>query len=113
MRKRQIDRIARALGANRIVFLGKSDHTPFGMLALTDRVRKLRSTGPKGTGRPSNPVATVPRIVKFRSWTWTMLGRVAADQARRTGRQVSPAQIASMLIEEVLAPKTRRQRHVR
>jgi hypothetical protein len=75
------------------------------MLALTDRVRKLRSTGPGGVGRPSDPTATVPRIIKFKTRTWKSLRRVAQDQARLTGRQVSPAQIASMLIEEALQGK--------
>lgn len=101
-----VSRVARALGANRVVALGRADPTPFGMLALTDRVHRLRSTGPGGTGRPSNPTATLPRIVKFRPGTWKLLGRVAAEQARVTGRHVSPAQVASMLIEERLHPKT-------
>lgn len=109
-RKNLVDRVARALGATRVVSLGKVDHTPFGMLALTDRVRKLRSTGPGGVGRPSNPMATVPRIIKFKSKTWKYLRRVASDQARLTGRQVSPAQIASMLIEEAIEGKGRRRR---
>lgn len=104
-RKNLVDRVARALGATRVVPLGKVDHTPFGMLALTDRVRRLRSTGPGGVGRPSDPRATVPRIIKFRSKTWAFLRRVAADQARITGRQVSPAQIASMLIEAAVEEK--------
>ena len=109
-RKNLVDRVARALGATRVVPLGKTDHTPFGMLALTDRVRKLRSTGPGGVGRPSDPKATVPRIVKFKSRTWKYLRRVASDQARLTGRQVSPAQIASMLIEEAIRGKGPRRR---
>lgn len=109
-RKSLVDRVARALGATRVVSLGRVDHTPMGMLALTDRVRKLRSTGPGGVGRPSDPKATVPRIIKFKSKTWASLRRVAVDQARITGRQVSPAQIASMLIESALERKGPRRR---
>jgi hypothetical protein len=105
--RNQVDRIARALGASRVVPLGKVEHTPIGMLALTERVRKLRSSGPGGTGRPSDPEATLPRIIKFKSKIWKKLRRVAADQAQLTGRQVSPAQIASMLIEEALKGKKR------
>jgi|SRR6185295_4867011 len=105
-----VDRVAQALGASRVVRLGKVDHSPFGMLALTEQVKKLRSTGPGGVGRPSDPKATVPRIIKFKSQTWDDLRRVAADQARVTGRQVSPAQIASMLIEAALGRKPRRRR---
>jgi hypothetical protein len=92
------------------VALGEVEHTPMGMLALTERVKKLRSSGPGGTGRPSDPMATVPRIVKFKSKTWKILRRVAADQARLTGRQVSPAQVASMLIEEALQGKRHSRR---
>ena len=109
--RNRADRIARALGASRVIPLAKIEHTPFGMLALTDRVRKLRSSGPGGTGRPSDPKATLPRIVKFKPKTWTVLRRAAADQARLTGRQVSPAQIASMLIEEALEGKKQPSRH--
>ncbi len=109
-RKDQVRRVARLLGAGRVVPLGRVDHTPLGMAALTERVRKLRSTGPGGTGRPSDPGATVPRIVKFRSGTWKVLRRVAEDQARITGRRVSPAQVASMMIEEALMDKRHRRR---
>jgi hypothetical protein len=109
-RKQAVDRVARALGAARVVRLGAVEHTPMGMLALTERVKLLRSTGPGGTGRPSDPKATVPRIIKFKSRTWKFLRRVAADQARITGRQVSPAQIASMLIEAAIEGKGSRRR---
>ena len=108
--KNLADRVARSLGASRVVSLGKVEHTPLGILALTDRVRKLRSTGPGGTGRPSDPKATIPRIVKFKSKTWKFLRRVATEQAKRTGRQVSPAQIASMLIEEAIQSRGPRRR---
>jgi len=108
--KKRVEQLARALGASRVVILGRVEHTPFGMAALTERVKKLRSTGPGGTGRPSDPEATVPRIIKFKSRVWDRLRKVARDQARVTGRQVSPAQIASMLIEEILEHKTSRRR---
>jgi len=110
-RKIDVDRVARLLGASRVVDVGPVEHTPFGMLALTDRVRRLRSTGPGGTGRPSNPRATVPRIVKFKPSIWRLLARVAREQARLTSRQVSPAQVAAILIEETLVGNRRsRQR---
>jgi len=106
-----VRRVARLLGASKGVALGKVDHTPLGMAALTERVRRLRSTGPGGTGRPSDPEATIPRTVKFRSLIWDRLRKVAREQAVLTGRQVSPAQIASMLVEEGLrGSKSRRRR---
>jgi hypothetical protein len=110
VRKRQVERVARALGASRIVPLGRFEGTPLGMMALAECVRRLRSTGPHGTGRPSNPEATLPRIVKFRTATWRRLCRLAEEQARLTGRRVSPAQIASMLIEAGVAKPLRRRR---
>ncbi|HVR87152.1 MAG TPA: hypothetical protein VMU54_22695 [Planctomycetota bacterium] len=109
--KHVVTRAARLLGASRVVPLGKIDHTPIGMAALTERVRQLRSTGPGGTGRPSNPKATVPRIVKFKSAVWSRLQKEARNQARITGRQVSPAQVASMLLEEVLSRPKAKHRH--
>lgn len=109
-RSKRIERVARELGADRVVPLGKVEHTPIGMLALTDRVRRLRSTGPGGTGRPGDPDATIPRIIKFRPKTWKSLRRAAAEQARRTGRKVSPAQVASILIDSVLESQRPRRR---
>lgn len=105
-----VDEIARALGASKVVPLGKVDHTPLGMLALTDRVRRLRSIGPGGSGRPSDPSWTLTRIVKFRPSTWKHLARIAAREARRTGRRVSPAQVAAILLEELISPRPRRRR---
>lgn len=107
-----VARAARLLGASRVIPLGKVDHTPLGMASLTERVRRLRSSGPGGSGRPSDPDATLPRIVKFKSKVWDLLQKVARDQARLTGRQVSPAQIASMLLEDALM-STKPPRHRR
>lgn len=112
MNKKQIDRVAKALGASRVVPLGiKIDHTPLGMAAISDRVRRLQSTGPGGKGRPGDPEATVARLIKLKPELWQRLNDVAAKQATLTGRRVSPAQIASMLLEEAigLAPKPRRR----
>ncbi|MEK7467836.1 MAG: hypothetical protein AAB074_10520 [Planctomycetota bacterium] len=102
-RKSMVKRIARALGASRVVPLGKTDNSPFGMLALTDQVRRLRSTGPGGVGRPADAFATLPRIVKFRPGTWQRLGEVALAEAAKTGTRVSPAQVAAILIDLSLA----------
>ncbi len=104
------EKIARALGAHRVMPLGKVEHTPFGMLALTDRVRKLRSIGPAGSGRPSDPSWTLMRIIRFKPSTWRQLARIAAQEHKRTGRRVSPAQVAAILLEELIAPGPRRRR---
>ena len=98
--KKKVEEVARGLGASRVVPLPPQDHSPFGMLALTQRVRELRSTGHSGSGRPADAAATVPRLVKFRPGTWRRLGRIAKLEAALTGRRVSPAQIAAMLLEE-------------
>lgn len=109
-KSKTVQRVVRALGASRVLDLGRVEHTPMGMLALTERVRKLRSTGPGGTGRPGNPRATLPRIVKFRPRVWRLLTRVAGEQARATGRHVSPAQVASILIEVILGTAAKRRK---
>lgn len=97
-----VARVAKALGASRVVRLKSVEHTPLGLLSLTDRVRRLRSTGPGGSGRPSDPRWSLGRIIKFEPKVWKTLAQVAAREARLTGRKVSPAQVASILIEGAL-----------
>lgn len=111
MNKKRIDRVAKALGASRVVPLGiKIDHTPLGMAAISDRVRRLQSTGPGGKGRPGDPEATVARLIKLKPALWQRLNDIAAEQATVTGRRVSPAQIASMVLEEALRARRNRRR---
>lgn len=109
-RTNRVRRIAQRLGAGRVVSVGPVEHTPLGLIGLTDRIRRLRSTGPGGTGRPADPLATVPRIVKFKMETWKVLAEVASAEARKSGRRISPAQVASMLVEHGLEEVHRRRR---
>jgi hypothetical protein len=99
---KNVNRVAQALGASRVVPLGRVDHTPLGLASLTERVKRLQSTGPNGTGRPCDPTCTVPRLVKFKPIIWRQLLEVAKAHASLTGRRVSPAQVASILIEQTL-----------
>lgn len=94
------DRIARALGASRTAPLsGRSAQGPLGLVGLRAEVeQRIRSSG----GRPTDSSWTVRRVVPFRQDGWTELEAFAA-RLTASGRSVSPAQLAAILIERGLA----------
>ncbi len=94
-----VARITRILKATRIVPLGPVPPPPAGLDVLIERVRRLRSSGPGGSGRPTDPGWKITRIVRFKSDVWRQLAEMAVAQRPYTGRRVSPAQLAAMLIE--------------
>ncbi|MBM4368042.1 MAG: hypothetical protein FJ090_14620 [Deltaproteobacteria bacterium] len=100
MSKQGADRIAGALGASRRVTLAPGGgQGPLGLLQLRAEVAdRLRSTG----GRPTDPDWTVRRVVPFRPAGWAELEEFAA-RLTASGRSVSPAQLAAILIERGLA----------
>ena len=93
--------IARALGADEVIHVGKA-RSPLEMVGLALQILQLRSTGPRGSGRPTWPAATLSRLVKFKPKTWNWLHQLARKQSRKTGRRVSPGQVASLLIEQAV-----------
>ena len=95
-----VDRVATALGASRRAPLsGRSAQGPLGLLGLRAEVeQRIRSSG----GRPTDPMWTVRRVVPFRRDGWTELESFAA-RLTASGRSVSPAQLAAILIERGLA----------
>lgn len=97
---RTSDRLAKALGASRRMTLPAGlGEGPLGLLALRQEVdARLRSSG----GRPTDPEWTVRRVVPFRREGWTELELFAA-RLTESGRTVSPAQLAAILIERGLA----------
>jgi hypothetical protein len=99
MKKEDKSRIAKALGASRVVEVGQNSvGGPLDLLALREEFnRRLRSTG----GRPTDPAWTVTRLVPFREDSWTRLQDLASEIGV-SGRRVGPAQVAALLIESSL-----------
>jgi hypothetical protein len=93
------DKIAKALGADRVVSLDRlPSQGPLDLLELLVEVqRRLRSTG----GRPTDPDWDVRRLVPFRREGWLELERLAG-MCEREGQRVSPSQLAALLIERGL-----------
>ena len=94
------ERLARGLGASRTVTLhDRSAQGPLGMLQLrAELVARLQSSG----GRPTDPTWTLRRQVMFNPDRWHDLERLA-ERLSETGRKVSPAQLAALLVERGLA----------
>jgi hypothetical protein len=94
------EELAKALGASMIIPLrGKADG-PAGAASLLHQVHhRLVSRG----GRPSDPEATIRRLVPLRKSVWKQIQAKAKDLSRRRGRSVSPGQLAAVLLEQGLA----------
>jgi len=94
------ERIAKALGASRVVEVQTTSHQgPLGLLSLREEiVRRLQSTG----GRPTDPDWTERRCVPFKQEIWEGLFRLSKEMST-DGRKVTPAQVAAMLVELELA----------
>jgi hypothetical protein len=94
-----VDRVAKALGAERVVALERlPSQGPLDLLELRAEVeRRLRSTG----GRPTDPDWDIRRLVPFRKEGWNELARLARS-CERSGQRVSPSQLAALLIERGL-----------
>ena len=90
MAKPDIDKVARALGASRVVDVSATPATgPLDWLALAEQVhQRLRSTG----GRPTDPERSVLRQVRFTPEHWQRLEQLAL-QWSTDDRKVSPAQV--------------------
>jgi hypothetical protein len=99
MKKEDKSKIAKALGASRVVEVGpKTIGGPLDLLALrTEFNQRLRSSG----GRPTDPSWTVTRLVPFKEDSWTRLQDLASEIGV-SGRRVGPAQVAALLIESSL-----------
>ena len=93
------DKIAKALGADRVVSLERlPSQGPLDLLELrADVHRRLRSTG----GRPTDPDWDIRRVVPFRRERWQELERLA-KLCELEGQRVSPSQLAALLIERGL-----------
>lgn len=99
MKMKKILQFANELGASEVVRLEPTAGTPLGLMALAEQVRRLQERRPRGPGRPADPARTLPRIVMFRPGVWRRLGAMTQSRKRAGERNVSPAQLAAMLIE--------------
>src|SRR5437764_12022270 len=95
-------RIANALGASQRVRLPHAPRDAADALALMEYVHEQLDAG-RGLrpGRPSNPNWTFRRLVPFSAETWKALEE-RAEAVSTTGRRVSPAQLAAVLLDRAL-----------
>ena len=102
------DKIAKALGADRVVSLERlPSQGPLDLLESRVEVqRRLRSTG----GRPTDPDWNIRRLVPFRREGWQELERLA-KMCELEGQRVSPSQLAALLIERGLESLKKSVRH--
>jgi hypothetical protein len=99
MARPAIDDVRRALGADEPQTIHAAPHGPFGALQLAaELAERLQPGRGARAGRPTDPEWTVRRLVGFRRETWQRLRQLAAN-ASTPQRQVSPAQVAAMLVE--------------
>ena len=91
--------LGQALGATRVVALpGLPSGGPLDLLQLRAEVAtRIRSTG----GRPTDPSWTVQRLVPFGEDRWKQLEKLA-ESLSLGGRNVSPGQLAAILLERAL-----------
>ena len=95
-KKEQSSHFAASLGASRTFGITNKPQGPFGVAALLDEIQnRLVSRG----GRPSDPGATIRRLVPIRKQVWRSLKAQAAFLSSH-GKRVSPAQLAAMLVEK-------------
>lgn len=100
--KKKTKSIARALGASRTFKVPiPSPHGPFGVMHLAEEVERRLKPG-KGRGRPTDEELTIRRLVGFKPEVWEKLARISGKISKRTHHKVSPAQLASIIIEERL-----------
>lgn len=99
MKKDDKARLARSLGASRVVEVGqKKIGGPLDMLALRQELNeRLRSSG----GRPTDPSWKVSRQVPFKEESWSHLQDIASELGV-SGRRVGPAHVAALLVENSL-----------
>jgi hypothetical protein len=98
-KKHVASRVARALGASRVVPLPNlPSGGPLDLLQLrAELARRLKSTG----GRPTDPGWKVQRLVPFGEARWQQLEELA-EKLSSNERKVSPGQLAAILIERAL-----------
>lgn len=88
--------LTKALGASRVFSVRTKPDSPFAAMALLEEVRnRLVSRG----GRPADSVPTIRRLVPVRRHVWENL-RQQARILSGGGKQVSPGQLAAILLEK-------------
>lgn len=94
--KQDRERLAKALGANVVVDVGKGgDAGPLDVFRLRRELQeRLRSSG----GRPTDPTWTLARQIPFKPESWLRLKELAREIGTQ-GRRVGAAQLAAVLVE--------------
>jgi hypothetical protein len=99
MNKQEKERLAKGLGASRVVEVEQqSVGGPLDLLALRAEFdQRLQSSG----GRPTDPSWKLSRQVPFKEESWERLQDIAS-RVGESGRRVGPAQVAALLLESSL-----------
>jgi|SRR5712691_2806118 len=95
----QTDHLERLLQPDILIELGAIISGPLDLLQLKDRLARWRLSQ-NGHSRTSEP--TVEHMIQFKPETWQALSRLADDLEER-GASVTPAEVATLLIESGLA----------
>ena len=93
-------RVQKALGAAHVISL--EDLPAQGPLDLIQLAAELKSRLQSSGGRPSDPEWDIRRTIPLKKELWQQLNELAATLSKE-GRDVSPAQVAAVLLERVLA----------
>ncbi len=103
---KNIQKIAELLGATLVAQLPETGGGAFGAARLGEMITalqaRLRPGHGKRPGRPSDPSWQLAPKVPMSMETERMLARLA-EQASRSGRRVSPMQVAAQLLEDAVA----------
>jgi len=91
--------IAKALGAKKRIFL--THRILQGPLDWSSIAREFETRLISHGGRPTDPRWDIQRLVPLNSKTWERLKKTAGKISVR-GNRLSPAQLASVLIEKAL-----------
>ena len=93
-------RVQKALGAERVISL--EDLPNQGPLDLIQLAAELKSRLQSSGGRPSDPEWDLRRTIPLKKEHWLQLNELAAALSKE-GREISPAQLAAVLLERALA----------
>ncbi|PYS62534.1 MAG: hypothetical protein DMF74_12915 [Acidobacteria bacterium] len=95
----QIDHLEGLLQPDILIELGASVSGPLDLLQLRDCLeeRHLSEDGASGQSEP-----TIERSIQFKAETWRALSRLA-DQLEERGTPVTPAEVATFLVEKGLS----------
>jgi hypothetical protein len=95
----QTDHLETILQPDILIELGAMVSGPLDLLQLKDRLDRWR---PSRNGGSTSSLPTVEYLIQFKPETWEALNRLA-EQLESRGTSVTPAEVATLLVECSLA----------